>query len=84
MGVVPLQFKPGDSAQKLGLTGTEIYSIFIDDAARPGQDIPVEIEDTSGRRTKIMVTCRLDTPTEIGYYRNGGILQTVLGRFLLS
>jgi len=82
MGVLPLQFKPGDSAPALGLTGHERYTIAIDDMITPGQDIAVDIEDASGRRASVMVTCRLDTATEIDYYRNGGILQSVLRRFL--
>ncbi|MCB9771818.1 MAG: aconitate hydratase AcnA [Candidatus Omnitrophica bacterium] len=74
MGILPLEFKDGESYETLGLKGDEIFN-FIDltDNLKPGQEITVQAAD------KIFKTnCRLDTPVEIEYFRNGGILQTVL------
>jgi aconitate hydratase len=81
MGVLPLQFKNGDSFTSLGLTGKESFTINIDDTLKPGQDVKVDIID-NGNEKSITVTCRLDTPVEIDYYRNGGILHTVLRNFM--
>ncbi len=81
MGVLPLQFKDSDSVKSLGLNGKEKYTIHIDDDVQPGQKIKVEIEDDGQSRT-IEVICRLDTPVEVEYYRNGGILHTVLRNFM--
>lgn len=78
MGVLPLQFKAGDSADSLGLTGAEHFSIAIDDDVKAGQDIKVTAQKEDGSTIEFMTTCRLDTPVEIDYYRNGGILHTVL------
>lgn len=82
MGVLPLQFKPGESAEGLGLTGQEVYAVEgISDAIHPGQELTVRAE--SGGKVKTFgVICRLDTPVEVNYYRNGGILQTVLRNML--
>jgi len=82
MGVLPLQFKPGDNADSLGLTGQESYTIDIDDNLQPGQDVPITVTDADGNSRTITAVCRIDTPVEIDYYRNGGILQTVLRNFL--
>ena len=82
MGVLPLQFKDGENADTLGLTGKESYSIHIDDNLQPRQDIQVTITDSKGNSRTITTTCRVDTPVEVEYYRNGGILQTVLRNFL--
>ena len=81
MGVLPLQFKDGDSVKALGLTGKEKYTIHIDDNVQPGQTIKIEIADDEQSRT-IEAICRLDTPVEVEYYRNGGILHTVLRNFI--
>ncbi|MBL7093633.1 aconitate hydratase AcnA [candidate division KSB1 bacterium] len=81
MGVLPLQFKEGDSFASLGLTGQETLTIHIDDNLKPGQDVQVDIVDGANKKS-ITVTCRLDTPVEIDYYRNGGILHTVLRNFM--
>ncbi len=78
MGVLPLQFKDGEDAQSLGLDGSETFTIHIDDEVKPRQDITVEAVSQRGKRTRFTVKCRLDTPVEIDYYRNGGILHTVL------
>ena len=78
MGVLPLQFKDGEDAKSLGLDGTETYTINIDDDVTPGQDIRVRAVCPDGKRKDFTVVCRLDTPVEVDYYRNGGILHTVL------
>jgi aconitate hydratase len=79
MGVLPLQFAAGESAAGLGLTGEEIFDIEI--AGAPGQVLAVTARDTSGRTTSFKVKARIDTPVELAYYRNGGILPTVLRGF---
>ncbi len=79
MGVLPLQFLPGDSAGKLGLTGKEIFNIEgISGNLQPGQDVTVRARGDDGVETTFNALVRLDTPVEVEYYRNGGILQTVL------
>ncbi|HEY84098.1 MAG TPA: aconitate hydratase AcnA [Chloroflexi bacterium] len=84
MGVLPLQFKDGDSAESLGLTGEESYSIAIDDKLQPRQDVEVTVTNAEGNQRVITMLCRVDTPVEVDYYRNGGILQTVLRNFLAA
>ncbi len=85
MGVLPLQFKPGQNAESLGLTGHEKLTIRgIAGELRPRQELTVEVEKADRSRTSFAVTARLDTPVEIGYYRNGGILHTVLRKMLKS
>ena len=78
MGVLPLQFGPGDDPERLGLSGSERFSLRLGDDLRPGQSLTVEVERDDGTSTTFDVQCRLDTPIEIEYYRNGGILHTVL------
>jgi len=83
MGVIPLQFKPGQNAESLGLTGKERLTITgISGKLTPRQDVTVEVERPDGTKTSCVATARLDTPVEINYYRNGGILQTVLRKML--
>ncbi len=83
MGVLPLQFKPGQNAESLGLTGKERLTIQgISGKLTPRQDVTVEVERADGTKTSFVATARLDTPVEINYYRNGGILQTVLRKML--
>jgi aconitate hydratase len=83
MGVLPLQFKPGESAESLGLTGQETLTIRgLAGAIRPRQAVTVEVERASGPASSFAATVRLDTPVEVNYYRNGGILQTVLRKML--
>jgi aconitate hydratase len=82
MGVLPLQFKAGENAQSLGLTGQETYTVHIDDNLQPRQEIEVTVTDAEGNSRTITTICRVDTPVEVEYYRNGGILQTVLRNFL--
>jgi aconitate hydratase len=77
MGVLPLIFKDGQDAASLGLTGKETFSIHLDDL-KPRQDLTVDVTKEDGSTMQFTVTCRIDTPVEIDYYRNGGILHTVL------
>lgn len=79
MGVLPLQFMQGENAERLGLTGMESYDIEgIGDDLRPGQEVSVRARDDSGREVVFTAVARIDTPVEVEYYRNGGILHTVL------
>jgi aconitate hydratase len=79
MGVVPLQFKAGDSWQSLGLKGDETISINgLAQGLKPRAMMTVEITRADGSTKKVEVLCRIDTLDEIDYYNNGGILQYVL------
>jgi aconitate hydratase len=78
MGVLPLCFKKGDTADALGLDGTESFDIAIDEQLSPRQDMPVVAQKPDGTEIAFTTTCRIDTPVEVEYYRNGGILHTVL------
>ena len=78
MGVLPLQFIDGATHESLGLSGEESYSVIgLSDSIQPGQELILKADGK-----EIPVLCRLDTPVEIEYYRNGGILHTVLRNFL--
>ena len=78
MGVLPLQFKDGESIESHGLTGKETFSLpGLDDNLKPKQELEVKITSDSGERV-IKAIVRIDTPVEVEYYRNGGILHTVL------
>ncbi|MGA0404514.1 MAG: aconitate hydratase AcnA, partial [bacterium] len=78
MGVLPLQFKNGETHESLGLTGEETYSVLgLSDEMQPMQDVILKVNDR-----EIPVLCRLDNKVEIEYYRNGGILHTVLRNFM--
>ncbi|MBO4715132.1 MAG: aconitate hydratase, partial [Verrucomicrobia bacterium] len=83
MGILPLQFKEGVSAQTLGLDGTETYDILgLDTELRPQQDITVRITRKDGKAQQMQVTCRIDTPIEVEYYRHDGILPYVLRQLI--
>jgi aconitate hydratase len=83
MGVLPLQFSSGDSAEALGLDGTETYDIAgIAEGLQPGGSVRVRATGEDGRITEFEAKARLDTAMEVEYYRNGGILQTVLRQAL--
>lgn len=82
MGALPLQFKAGDTADSLGLVGDEVFHVQIDDNLKPRQDVEVTAKRADGSEFKFLTVCRIDTPVEVDYYRNGGILQTVLRNFL--
>jgi aconitate hydratase len=79
MGVLPLQFKDGASAQSLKLDGTETFDVIgLSPAVKPQQDLTLRITRKCGTVENIVVACRIDTPIEIEYYQHGGILPYVL------
>ena len=78
MGVLPLTFKPGEDSESLGLDGTESFDIPVDDEVKALQEMTVIATKPDGEVTEFVVDVRLDTPVEVDYYRNGGILHTVL------
>jgi aconitate hydratase len=80
MGVLPLQFLPGENAASLGLTGDEVFDIQEVTNVTPRQRLPVRAVKPDGTVTEFRVITRIDSPVEAEYYRNGGILQTVLQR----
>jgi aconitate hydratase len=82
MGVLPLQFLPGENCDKLGLSGEESYDIFLEDHLSPKSRIQVAAFIENGGKKDFQVILRIDTQTEIEYYQNGGILQYVLRKFL--
>ncbi len=83
MGILPLQFKAGQTAESLGLTGHETLTIRgLGGDIKPRQDVTVEVERKDGSKGSFTATARLDTPVDINYYKNGGILQTVLRKML--
>jgi len=83
MGVLPLQFKSGDTWQSLGLTGEETFDIVgLDDNLQPQSTLQVIATSADGSRQTFAVDVRIDTPVEIEYYKNGGILPTVLRQLL--
>lgn len=78
MGVLPLQFREGENAKTIGLTGFETFSVQAPDGRlAPGAEMEVRAAD-GGKEKMFKAICRLDSPVEVGYYENGGILQTVL------
>jgi len=78
MGILPLEFLPGDGAASLGLDGSETYDIDVDDSVTPRQLLTVTARREDGSETSFQALARIDTPVEVDYYRNGGILHTVL------
>jgi aconitate hydratase len=80
MGVLPLQFKAGDTHESLGLSGKERFTIHVDDSLEALADVKVSVTRDDGSTHAFTVMCRIDTPVEVDYYRNGGILHTVLRR----
>jgi aconitate hydratase len=79
MGVLPLQFKAGDSRKTLGIDGSETFDLVGQtQELEPGQDITLRINRADGRRDDIVVTCRIDTVNEVQYFQSGGILNYVL------
>jgi aconitate hydratase len=83
MGVLPLQFADGQSWKSLGLTGEESFDILdLHDEIRPGQRIRVRATKKDGSTVEFDTILRLDSQVDIEYYRNGGILQTVLRQIL--
>jgi aconitate hydratase len=82
MGVLPLQFLEGESASSLGLTGYETFDIVGLAAVKPRAPLTVRAKNDAGKTTEFQVTCRIDTPIELEYYRYGGVLRFVLGQML--
>ena len=84
MGILPLQFLPGENAETLGLTGFETFDIEgIAAGLKPGQHVSVRRRTEDGKQKAFTALCRIDTPYEIQYYRHGGILQFVLRQLLI-
>ncbi len=87
MGVLPLQFEEGQNAETLGLDGNEYFTIELDDNLKAQQEIWVTASksnkpDFDGKVSRFKTVCRIDTPVEVEYFENGGILQTVLRKFM--
>lgn len=83
VGVLPLQYKNGETAASLGLNGNEVYKITgIAEEIRPLKEMQVVAKKENGNEVKFQAIARLDSKIEIEYYRNGGILQYVLRQFL--
>ena len=79
MGVLPLEFQKGDSAESLGLDGSETYDILgLDDNLQPFQKLTAQATRADGSTVDFQVTVRLDTPIEVKYYRHGGILHKAI------
>jgi aconitate hydratase len=85
MGILPLQFVPGESAASLGLTGRETFAITgLADGVRPRMDVSVTARADDGRDVRFRAVARLDGEIDVTYLRNGGVLQTVLRRLASS
>ncbi len=83
MGIVPLQFKPGENAKSLGLTGFETYDVAgISAGLKLRQELTVRAKSDDGKMKEFKAICRIDTPAELDYYRHGGILEYVLRQLL--
>jgi aconitate hydratase len=83
MGVLPLQFKGRDSAESLGIKGDEVFDILgLEAEIKPQQEVTLVIKRSDGSRAEVKVILRIDTPIEVDYYRNGGILPYVLREIL--
>jgi aconitate hydratase len=82
MGVLPLQYRAGESAQSLGLTGFEEFTIEGVSKLAPGMAVEVRAKSKDGKETVFQTVARADTPEEVNYYRHGGILPYVLRQML--
>jgi aconitate hydratase len=78
MGVLPLQYREGENREALGLDGTETFEISLGDDLKPKQAVEVTATKPDGTAVRFTAVCRIDTPVEVKYYRNGGILHSVL------
>lgn len=78
MGIIPLQYLPGDTAESLGLTGYETYDIEIPEDCQPGQKVKVSTDD--GKNFEVIV--RFDTEVDLTYFRHGGILNYMIRTML--
>jgi len=84
MGVLPLQFKAGESWETLGLKGDEVVDVVLADDIKPLSDARVVITGTDGAKREVAVTLRIDTAIEVDYYKHGGILPFVLRQLLAA
>ncbi|CAM3524034.1 aconitate hydratase [Polaromonas hydrogenivorans] len=84
MGVLPLQFMPGESWQTLKLTGSEVVDVIPHPELKPQSEAKLVITRADGTRQEVTVILRVDTPIEVDYYRNGGILPYVLRQLLAA
>ena len=85
MGVLPLQFLPGESVESIGITGREVIHILdIEERLQPGGTVRIQLQETGEVHNQFKATIRIDTELEIDYYRNGGILPTVLRQMMAS
>jgi aconitate hydratase len=83
MGIIPLQFKPGENLKTYGLTGFEKFDISgIGAGLKLRQELTVKAISDDGKSTEFQVICRIDTPAELEYYNHGGILEYVLRQLL--
>lgn len=82
MGVLPLQFKSGETPETLGIDGTETFNIDVDDNIKARGEVKVTAIKADGTEINFITDSRIDTPVEVDYYRNGGILHTVLLDYL--
>jgi aconitate hydratase len=80
MGVLPLQFREGESAESFGLTGAEKYTITGIAELKPRQDVEVKVTRDRGEEFSFTARCRIDTYNELEYFKSGGILHYVLRR----
>ena len=84
MGVLPLQFEAGHSAVFLGLSSRERFTLKLSDDLKPHSPIEIAAEDDDGTSKRFSATALLNSPVEIRYFRNGGILQTVIREMAAS
>ncbi len=86
MGVLPLQYKPGDTRESLNITGHEIFDFpDLTDSLKPLQEMRIILTDPNTKQSRpITVICRIDSRVEVDYYRNGGILPAVLRKLVAS
>ena len=80
MGILPLVFTNGENVRSLGLDGTEVFDIETPADLKPRQNVTVTATKADGTKVRFTTMARVDTPVEVDYYRNGGILQLVLRR----
>ncbi|HMN84355.1 MAG TPA: aconitate hydratase, partial [Burkholderiaceae bacterium] len=84
MGVLPLQFKAGQSWESVGIKGDETFDIEVPAELKPQQDITMTIHRPDGTASTVTLLSRIDTPIEVDYYKHGGILPFVLRELLAA
>jgi len=84
MGVLPLQFKNGESAASLGITGDETFDVLVGKELKPQSDVTLVVHRKDGSTKEVQVLLRIDTPIEVDYYLHGGILPFVLRQLLAA